>query len=302
MRILSRLLALPFAALLIAADEPPTPRSPAPAIWRLSDGDTQIYLFGTNHILPQGFVWRSAEIERVIAEADELVLETADDFYEGKPERMRALMTLATPRPVLDRVGPEHRRSLEMALKSLGVPISTFDRMQTWAIAFVLMGASYQQFYGDGGEGELTGVEVQLTESFRGAAKPISGVETTPQQIGFFRNLSEAGQREFLEQMVAGVASGEESVEEVAPDQLESVWVAGDVAGLGAQCDSDESFTPEIREALLRRRNANWTAWLIDRLDRPGTLLFAVGACHLAGNDSVQTMLAARGFEATRVE
>src|SRR5687767_14816008 len=52
------------------------PEEPSPAIFLLSDADTKIYLFGTVHMLPPGFKWRSRAVDRIIAEADELVVET----------------------------------------------------------------------------------------------------------------------------------------------------------------------------------------------------------------------------------
>ncbi len=59
---------------------------------------------------------------------------------------------------------------------------------------------------------------------------------------------------------------------------------------------------PELYDPLLTRRNRNWVGWLENRLQRPGTVLFAVGAGHLAGAESVQAMLAARGVTARRVD
>jgi hypothetical protein len=53
---------------------------------------------------------------------------------------------------------------------------------------------------------------------------------------------------------------------------------------------------------LRTNRNRDWTAWLIERLEKPGTVLFAVGAGHLAGPESVQQMLATRGLEAQRID
>jgi uncharacterized protein YbaP (TraB family) len=61
-------------------------------------------------------------------------------------------------------------------------------------------------------------------------------------------------------------------------------------------------FPPELFEGLVVKRNAAWTRWLKQRLDRPGTVLFAVGAAHLAGPQSVQKMLAASGLQAKRVD
>jgi len=43
------------------------------------------------------------------------------------------------------------------------------------------------------------------------------------------------------------------------------------------------------------------TDWLINRLDTPGKILVAIGAGHLAGGDSVQSMLAARDFQTKRI-
>jgi hypothetical protein len=45
-----------------------------------------------------------------------------------------------------------------------------------------------------------------------------------------------------------------------------------------------------------------WAQWLARRLEKPGTVMVAVGAGHLAGRDSVQAMLKAKGLKATRVQ
>ena len=53
--------------------------------------------------------------------------------------------------------------------------------------------------------------------------------------------------------------------------------------------------------ALLVNRNAAWTEWLAQRLNRPGKILLAVGSAHLAGPDSVQVMLEKKGLVAERL-
>jgi uncharacterized protein YbaP (TraB family) len=191
-------------------------RDPHPAIWLLSDSDTQIYLFGTNHILPGSLNWRSAHFEAVVEAVEELVLETADDGLENKQERMAQLMMLDEPISVLERVAPEYRSNLRYVIKYSGIPRATFDRMATWAVALTIMTPRPEDIF-DGeplGE-EISGVEIQLTEEFSTSERPISGLETSFEQIDFFRGLSEAGQSRFLESVV-----GQARIEEL--DESES--------------------------------------------------------------------------------
>jgi len=52
---------------------------------------------------------------------------------------------------------------------------------------------------------------------------------------------------------------------------------------------------------LITRRNRGFAEWLVRRMDRPGTVLFAIGAGHLTGPDSVQSMLESRGLHVQRI-
>ena len=58
-----------------ARETPPAGAVPGPALWRVTDADTTIYLFGTVHALPQGKEWFDARIERAFAASDEMVTE-----------------------------------------------------------------------------------------------------------------------------------------------------------------------------------------------------------------------------------
>ncbi|NNC71953.1 MAG: TraB/GumN family protein [Sphingomonadaceae bacterium] len=274
--------------------------APQPAIWLLSDSDTRIWLFGTTHVLPSNFAWRSPDLDAIIAEVDELVLETSDEEVLAKPSLISGMMEREAPLSILSRISPEYRYRLQLMVKGLPIALEQLDGLETWAVGFLLIGMSSGDIYGDPETGgELSGVEEQLTEIFTGIDKPISGVETSLGQLGFLRSISEDGQREFLEALVETAVLPEEGEEEIDP--VRDPWVSGDVAMLDSECDNEQNFPPELQEVLLRQRNLNWIEWLIDRLDRPGDVLFAVGACHLAGSVSVQSMLAERGLSAERV-
>ena len=286
--------------------------TPQPAVWLLSDADTRIYLFGTNHVLPHDFSWRSPDLDLIISNADELVMEVmveeAIDLFSDA-ENFSEFIFLEEPVPILDRIDREYRMPLRVMLKGYGLEAREFDAFQTWFITFSLIGLALGETYGTAGDSEtdydalnagyeMTGVEYQLTEIFTAREIPIGAVETSMDQIDFFRSLSEDGQRNMLESMVE--LEPEESEILTVEDTLQ-VWVTGDVSSMDAECDDEANFPPELREIILTRRNASWTEWLIHRLEELGNTLFAVGACHLAGSGSVQTLLEASGYSVERV-
>lgn len=280
------------------AARPDPQRDPRPAIWLLEDGDTRIYLFGTVHILPPALRWRSAALERVIGEADELVMEVAEDPRADEDAALAPIMLLGKTFPVLQRVSPDRRAALGEMIAASGISIEAFDQMQTWAVAMTLAVLDIARAYsGDSGvpPEDLRGVEDALREDFAARNRPISGVETSAQQLGFFAGLPLSSQRALLESMVDAYKSGRGDILEPDGDG----WVHGDVTRLATEM---EQMPPELFEVLLVRRNTAWTQWLIDRLERPGNVLFAVGAGHLAGRASVQSMLEARGFTVRRLD
>lgn len=293
-----------LAAAAEAASPPPAPRpqpEPRPALWLLQDADTRIYLFGTIHILPPGYRWRSAAVDRAIAQADELVLEISDRDMADNGSAIAGQMLLGKQAPLAWRVSPERRAALGRMLDELGLPAGTLDSMHSWAAALMIMAVSAVQDMGDGGDlpaslTEMPGVEDGLQAAFRARSRPISGVETVAAQMGFFSSLSFAVQRALLEAMIDGYAqSGGETPELNDVDE----WARGHPEAIAIEASD---MPPLLYDVLLPRRNRAWTDWLIARLDRPGTILFAVGAGHLAGPDSVQTMLAARGFTVARID
>ena len=80
------------------------------------------------------------------------------------------------------------------------------------------------------------------------------------------------------------------------------MWTRGDVKAMGESFNRELKDSPELRENLLRKRNANWNYWLQRRMQQPGTVFVAVGAGHLSGSDSVISMLEKSGYKVKRVQ
>ena len=266
-----------------------------PALWAVSDADTTIYLFGTIHLLPQDYKWRTAKLNQAVAGSQQLIVETIVD--EAKPqEMMGALASLAfSPNlpPIAERVPPAKRAALDAAIKKSGLPRDSFDRMETWAAAFMLLGNQFR----DMGLKSGAGVESVLRTAFASEGKSIGQLETNREQLSFFDTLPESAQRDLLEGAI-------EEPTGVSKDfgQMLAAWARGDVGAIAATFNRDLSGSPALKDALLRRRNANWSRWVEQRLATPGAVMVAVGAGHLAGRDSVLDMLKRGGFKVRRLQ
>jgi uncharacterized protein YbaP (TraB family) len=294
-RIRNGLTALGLAAMAAGAAAPADARAAKPALWKVYDRDTEIYLFGTVHLLPPGTQWRTAAFDKAAKQSGTLVVETIID--EKNPQAFAMELARLSVRPglppLLDRVRPERRAALQSVIARSGIPAAALNNMETWAAAFALLQLQFKELGVSGNDG----VELALRTAFAGAGKPIQQLETNSQQLGFFDALPESAQRELLEGAVEEPAKAK-----VQFDAMLGAWMSGDVDAIGRTFNSELQSSPELKQALLLRRNANWSQWLESRLAYPGKVLVAVGAGHLAGSDSVVEMLKRRGLKVMRVQ
>jgi uncharacterized protein len=286
---------LALSALLFLSACSWTPAMAKPALWKLADADTTIWLFGSIHILPEGQNWRDAELDRAIAGAQLLVLEAVLDQDPGEVGRLVFSMgrSAGLP-PIAERVPAAKRARLAEMIAKSGIPAATYDQLESWAAAFLLTGVAVRDIGQDQTIG--AGVEPQLSEQFRTSGKPIVGLETAAEQLGYFDALPEAAQRAFLVATLDDTATARTDFHD-----LITAWTHGDAAAIERAFADDPEFTPAVRDMLIRRRDRAWADKLAARLAEPGTVFVAVGAGHLVGPDSVQRMLAAKGLKVTRI-
>lgn len=259
-------------------------------MWLAEDDDTKIYILGTMHALPARTDWAGGKVAGAIASADELVMELSPAELARAGEIFAELAPRSAPLPMAERLSAEELADYH-ALDD--EPHPDADRLDDWAI-LVLMGQSAAQ---RAGLKAAYGVETGLREQFSAAGKPMRGLESARAQLMMFENLDARTQRALLK---AAVADADEAVSEV--EALTDAWAAGDVAKLAAMINDDIDAVPAARAAIISERNRRWAAWAQTRMEQPGTLLMAVGAGHLVGDDGVPALLEARGVTVVRVQ
>lgn len=288
--LLGLLAALALASCGDTADKPELP-PPDPALWEitLADGTPSGWLFGTIHALPEGAGWRTPAIEKAIVGADLLVVEAKDldDSAKLAATFTRLSHSPAGLPPLSERVAPSLREKLRALLAKGNYREADFRAMETWAAALTLAQLA------DDSEGE-NGVDRALVRDFR--AREIEELEGIEGQLSIFDTLPEADQRDLL-----GAVVEEDTMTSGETARLAKLWLAGDMEAISKEGDEGLLADPELREALLTRRNRAWADTIGAMLAEGRKPLVAVGAAHMAPPQGLPELLTAKGYTVRRV-
>jgi len=280
----------PYSAIARDGTTPPNP-----ALWKLTDEDSEIYLFGTVHILNPDLNWRSVKVNDAFALADTIIFEAPADPQAAQP--LIAKHGLNQPGITLSSMlSRSANQRLADTLKSFGMEgaAANFEPLRPWLVGLSLAAIQIQAMGGD----PNAGVERILSAEAVEAGKTIGYFETDEQQIKFLSGLSPETEVFFLEDGLRQMAEN--------PDQVTSLlnaWRAGDVPTMSEIVMSgydDRKESDEIMEAILTRRNFDWASQIEDLMRGSGTIFIAVGAAHLVGKGSVQVYLSQKGITAVR--
>ncbi|MEH6666077.1 MAG: TraB/GumN family protein [Brevundimonas sp.] len=267
--------------------------SPGPAMWVVSDADSTIYLFGTVHLLKPETQWRTPELDAALAQATELWLEVpnVDDQAAAMPLVQQYGLNIGGA-PISSLLTAEENAQLQAAAAAIGVPPQAMEVMQPWLVGLQVSVAAAVR----AGYDPASGVDTRLKAAADESGTAVRGFETLEQQFRFFHDLPQEVQLQFLRQ---SLATWEEA--EAMLDGMVELWAAGDVEGFDALVvDEMQAEWGQLYDVLLVDRNVDWAGQIQTMLDGSGTTFIAVGAAHLVGDDSVQSVLEERGVTVTR--
>ncbi len=276
-----------------AVAAPATATTADPALWVVRDADSTIYLFGTVHLLRPEVDWRSDKVDAALAASDELWLEIADvDDQAAALPLIQRYGLASADQPLSSTLTEEDRAKLDAAAGAIGASAAAMEPFRPWLAALQVSVAAIVR----AGYDPQSGVDPKIKAAAVAAGKPVRGLETMEQQFGFFANLPLETQVDFLRQALDGY---EDAPTEL--DQMVDAWVRGDVDAIDdAVVEDMKAEWGNVYKVLLVDRNADWTGQIQDMLNGSGTAFIAVGAAHLAGDDSVQSMLEQRGVTVER--
>ncbi len=269
-----------------------------PSLWKVTGTRPEqtgtAYMFGTIHILPKDVNWRTPLLETAISQSDELIIEVLGLEDTVGTAKIFTKLAISPDQPEIEtRVKPSLRADLNSVIDKSKIPTFALNRMESWAAALSLASAQSSNLGLDANEG----VEKKLVAQFGKLKKPIVGLETVEQQLGYFDTLPEMQQRAMLTSVVEEAADAKTSFED-----LFNAWISGDGDAIVEISNTGILEDPETREKLLVARNRDWDEQLDRKLQKPGTYFVAVGTAHLVGPDAVQVMLEKRGYKIEKIQ
>jgi len=295
-----------LALVLIACDQVPVSngaarkvedareRNDAPAIWRLQDEDSTVYLFGTVHLLPQGLNWQRDDMRDVFAQSGTIFFET--DHTGAAGLRAQALATQVglrrDGRRLTETLDNYQSKLLEAVANNGQLDLAALDSMQPWlASEFLALSAANAA----GLSADLSADEALKSRAAR-AGKNVIYFETPEAQIRQIADMSEAVQLELLTETMERFDDMDEMLSAIARD-----WAIGDIEALEAALVAPLEGAPEgYVQTVLLDRNEAWA----DRIERfmqgSGTGFVAVGTAHLLGEGSLIDALEARDYDVAR--
>jgi uncharacterized protein YbaP (TraB family) len=283
--VLAALLAATGWALAACASMQPA----EPAMWRITDEDSEIWLFGSVHLLPENLTWDGPRWRAAFAAADEFVTETDTSAEAGAafPQLAARYGALPVGERLSDQLSAEDRERLDRATALTGLDRAGLEQVRPWLAALQL---SYGYAQRIGHRADL-GVEAVLAVRARAEGKRLSFFETPEEQVRILADLAPEDEARFLSVTLRQIEEESDTMR-----VLDRAWARGDVATLDrALAEEWEEGGAAVHEAVVLRRNRVWADEIEQRLEGSGRIFIAVGAAHLIGDDSVVDLLRTRG-------
>ena len=293
--LLGLLLALPVAG---SSPKPVSPTAPpVPLLWKVSDGDSALYLLGSFHLLAKSDYPLSGDVDRAFAAAESLVFEvTPEDLQDPRVTGKMLALASSDPASSIARALPaDLAGALDARLATFGLPADRMAGFEPWFVDTMLVTLLGQR----AGYAPEDGLDRVLMARAKAAGKPVSGLETVDQQLATLDATPLAEQiaslRDFVEE-------GDHAPAKLS--ELHAAWRNADVPTLERLTREEmREQTPVTYQRLNVDRNRAWLPRLERMLaqGRGHDVLVVVGALHLLGDDGVVELLRARGYRVQRI-
>jgi uncharacterized protein YbaP (TraB family) len=266
-------------------------KAPQPALWKVVNGKSTVYLFGSIHILPVGFPWHTEAVDRAMGAADAFVFE-ADLDYSGAEFHyyLDNFGYLPRGQTLHKLLSPEAQEQYFALIRNMHFDLNKIDYLRP-GLAVLLLDRAFVPTQSSVPLGP--GVDSSVVSYAKSHAKELRYLEGLQTQ---FDVLTSLGGGEGVAVLEKKLTSRDKDTGEY--QALLAAWAKGDLAKLASLEDVDG----KERVLILDNRNAAWLPKVEAMLNDSKTYFITVGAAHLTGAKSVIDLLCTRHWKVERVQ
>ena len=279
---------LPLLILLAATTRADNSAHPV-LLWEIQGAHNSIYLLGSIHMLRAEDYPLPTVIESTYAKAEVLIMEIDMDDLDAVASQTAFVNAgvLQDDTTLRDLMGDDlYDRALDAAAV-IDIPLDMLNKTEPWYAAMTIEVMALSRI----GFNPILGVEMHLLSMAVADGKPVEGLETLAEQIGFLDGLSIAAQRDMLLTTLAeGARIGD------LMDDMILAWRHGDTGYLESALLDSFAEHEELNRVLVTNRNKRWITHIDTLLDDDNDYLIIVGALHLVGDGGVPKLLARKGI------
>ena len=279
---------------------------PGPGLWRVSRGDHVLWLLGTLDPLPRKMVWRSTEVESVMAQAQEVLYDQPSVSVHGNPFtwitayfRWRHVQTMPGETTLKDWIGPDLYARFAALEARFDAHDRRTERLRPVFAALRLYGRALDASYLTPGNQTEEAVLKLARRHGVAVQRPQVSVDDPEALIAQLGEVSRDAHASCLAAVVDRLESGLEPMKVAA-----RAWAVGDVETLRQLphpqdievCTDVVAAAPRMK-ALIGQTASGWDREFAGALEHNRTTLAMRPIYDLLGPDGLLAKLRLEGYQ-----
>lgn len=267
-------------------------------LWKISGEQLAqpSFLFGTIHLIPADDYNLAEPVRRSLDAAQQVAFEIDTEVMSNPLAMMPMLMKMMmnNDTTLADLLSAEDYQLVADHFTQLGLPMLMMRRVKPMFLT-VLASEDMKNMPASQGNGEVMSYELELTRLAKEAGKKINGLETIEYQMGLFDSIPYRAQAKMLLESVKAESQAEGAAPDLTFERMVEMYKNQDIVGMQTMMGDEQGGLQGYEDLLLLQRNRNWIPVMANLMSQ-GSVFFAVGAGHLAGEEGVIALLRTAGY------
>jgi uncharacterized protein YbaP (TraB family) len=271
---------------------------PQSLLWKIEGAGLSqpSYLFGTIHMIPKEDYFLPSGLDEAFDKSHKVVFEIDLDEMSEMGSMMGMLSNLMMKDGVTlkDLLTAQEYNEVSAYFDKMGIPMFLLGNVKPM---FLSMLTEVNINPSDMESENLVSYEMELYDRAQKSNKDVDGLETMNYQLSLFDSIPYKEQAKMLIDAVHGT-----NTESDMFDQTLDLYKQQNIEGMINMVDDTKPSgdNGSYENVLINNRNRNWIP-VMSKMMTTGSVFFAVGAGHLAGENGVINLLKKAGYKLTPI-